>query len=82
MGKLLGIFLLAGLAVVALKIAIILLGIVLLIFKPRETLAVMVFLGGLSLLQKYPVAGWTVIVVGGTLLFMLGGRRQDAGTPP
>ncbi len=64
MAQIIGFLILIAVAVVALKIAIVLGFFVALIFRPKETIGLVIALGVLALFRNYPVASIAVGVIG------------------
>ncbi|TPG13196.1 hypothetical protein [Sphingomonas oligophenolica] len=63
MAQIIGILLMAALAVFALKLAFIFVLIVGVIFRTKETLWLIAVLGMLALLRNYPAISYTVIAI-------------------
>lgn len=82
MAQLLVFFLIVGAAVVALKIAIIMIFLVGLIWRPKETIGLIVVLGAFALLRNYPgpIIGGLVVLALIALVRSLRGKRN--GSPP
>jgi hypothetical protein len=79
MAQIVGILLLIGVAVVALKVALVLLLLAGLIFRTRETLGLIMVLGALALLRNYPTASMIVAGAATVLAFMkVGPSKKDS----
>lgn len=64
MAQIIGFLILIAVAVVALKVALVIGFFVSLIFRPKETIGLIIVLGVLALLRNYPVATIAVAVIG------------------
>lgn len=78
--RIVGVFLLVGLVMTAIKIIIALLILAGLIFRTKETVGVLLVLGTLTLIGRYPLWSLGGLAVVGLVLFYLYRRkqRQDA----
>jgi hypothetical protein len=64
MAQIIGFLILIAVAVMALKVALVLGFFVALIFRPKETIGLIIVLGVLALFRNYPVASIAVGVIG------------------
>lgn len=64
MAQIIGFLILIAVAVVALKVALIVGFFVALIFRPKETIGLVIVLGVLALFRNYPVASIAVGIIG------------------
>ena len=63
MGQIIGILLVVALAIVAIKLAIAAIILAGLIFRPRETIGVVLLLGAFALLRTYPMASFGIVAL-------------------
>ena len=68
MAQIIGFLILIAVAVVALKVTLIVGFFIALIFRPKETISLIIVLGVLALFRNYPVASIAVGVIGTILL--------------
>lgn len=77
MAQIIGFLILIAVAVVALKVALIVGFFVALIFRPKETIGLIIVLGVLALFRNYPVASIAVGVLG-TLAIVCMNKKANA----
>lgn len=63
MGQIVGILLVVALAIVAIKLAIAAIILAGLIFRPKETIGVVLLLGAFALLRTYPMASFGIVAL-------------------
>ena len=63
MGQIIGILLVVALAIVAIKLALVAIVLAGLIFRPKETLGVVLLLGAFAVLQAYPIVSFGIVAL-------------------
>lgn len=63
MGQIIGILLVVALAIVAIKLALVAIILAGLIFRPKETLGVVLLLGAFAVLRSYPMASFGIVTL-------------------
>lgn len=63
MGQIIAILLVVALAVVAIKLALVAIVLAGLIFRPKETLGVVLLLGAFAVLRTYPMASFGIVAL-------------------
>lgn len=63
MGQIIGILLVVALAIVAIKLALVAIILAGLIFRPKETLGVVLLLGIFAVLRTYPMASFGIVAL-------------------
>jgi hypothetical protein len=79
--QLLGALLLIGLAIFAVKVAILLLFLAGLIFRTKETAGLLAILGIVALFRNYPVACLVVLGVAGLVAIIRAAKRKGGEVP-